>query len=107
MCSLRGRQNLILIANFVFAKMLSGQNQFFPRKKESKNRQLQLFIGFYCWLRVSAFGKAFIRPLKMYVKIDNLNTASYNNFKFKLSFYMRIFNCLMTAFAKAETCSQQ
>jgi hypothetical protein len=101
------KANLILIANFVVAKMVSGQSQSFLQKKEIKNRPLQRFIGFYCWLRVSAFGKSVIRPLKMYVKIDNLNTASYNNFKFKLTFYVHIFNCLMTAFAKAETCSQQ
>jgi hypothetical protein len=46
-----------------------------PQKKESKSRQLQLVIGFYCWLRVSAFGKAVIRSLKIHAMKDNVNTA--------------------------------
>jgi len=61
-----GKLNLILIANFPVAKMVSGQSQFFfPQKKESTNRQLKCLAVFFCWLRVPAFGKAVIRPLKI------------------------------------------
>jgi hypothetical protein len=31
-----GKANLILIANFAVAKMVSGQSQFFPRRKKAK-----------------------------------------------------------------------
>jgi hypothetical protein len=39
-----GKTNLILIANFAVAKLVSRQSQFFPQKKGTKTRQLQLFI---------------------------------------------------------------
>jgi hypothetical protein len=44
-------------------------------KTESTNLQAQLkfFLTFYCLLRVSVFGKAITRELKIHTKKENLN----------------------------------
>jgi hypothetical protein len=45
-----GKSNLILIANSAVAKMVSGQSQFFPRRKKAKTISynfLSVFIAGY------------------------------------------------------------
>jgi hypothetical protein len=49
-----GKANLILIANFAEAKMVSGQSQFFPQKKESKKPSVTTFYRFL--LLATCFG---------------------------------------------------
>jgi len=54
-----GKPNQIRIANFAVAKMVSVQSQFFfAQKKESTNRQLQLFRSFILLATCSGFWKS-------------------------------------------------
>jgi len=64
----------------------------------SSNCQSQIHLyQFCCYQHAFVIVKSHHQSIKRYIKEDNLSTTNYNVF----------INCLLMAFYKAETCSQQ